>query len=888
MFHRDIRQYVSRTVFAMAVCALWAMPVHSLHAAEAPDSTGSKLRHDDLVSPADAPVADRRITYSGDIWMTISNDGSIGTESDGLNAVSAPGLADERKLKITYDPSFEFPAGTKIDYLFKGSVWIGGIVGADTLVSSTVRSGSSTVPELNGFSLIQEGVPPEYPGICDTTTRQLKQSYTCYYSDTMILPTSADVSGRLHKPMGLSIRQVTHQSPDNFTRRFVIYDLAVTNISDHPIDKMWFGVFLDNDIFWQDISGCGGSYTSDDLSGVMPTWPDPINPLYLDTLMVAWAIDNDGDPCGRSTFPRLSARGAMGIRILQKPDPNATINFNWFTTNFQNIDWGPRLQTAFRDLGGTGGNGRPNGDANEYYMMSDGEVDYPQYYAATDMTALGWKRSLGGTIAEDIANGLDSRILLSCGPLARLNPGETVPFTFALVAGGNVHVDPLNTINPHDPQPYVDKLDFSDLATNAWWAGFVWDNYGFDTNKDKYSGKHFEPVIGDTVWYEGDGCPDLAGPAPPPNVDSATGDLSVSSRPYEFTVHWTGRTVETSLDPLLRIPDFEGYRVYVAQRASTADIPGSAEYALVAQWDKVDYRRYTYNPGNGLWLLDSQPFTAEEWRTIFGDPNFDPLQYALPSIANCYKYTAPNDQGEPVEHCAYFTPQSFNLGNKYVDNGDTVENLIQRVGDSTSLVDGQLVHYGIYEARFTDNSISGGQLPSKAYFVSVTSFDMGDPSSSLEPLETAVGGVENTLAAIPIFSADVVDSNFARGGAKRDSVRVTVFPNPYKIEFDGPDGGKTSYFAQGYEGVVGQSQLQERDRRIHFINLPEDATIRIYTLDGDLVRTLNHPDPNLSTYSSEISWDLISRNTQAVTSGIYLYRVDSKLGSQVGKIVIIK
>ncbi len=880
MFCRDIRYILTRA--AVAACALWTLAARPAPAAEAPDSTGGKFRQDNLVAPAAVPTPERRITYSGDVWMTIANDGTIGTESDGLNAITPAGEADKRKLKITYMPSFEFPAGTKIDYLFKGSVWIGGIVGADTLVSSAVRAGSSTNPELNPFSSIQEGVPAGYPGICDTITRHLKQSFTCFYSDTLIQPNVTDASGRPHRPLGIEIRQVTHQSPDNFTRRFVIYDLAITNISDHPISKMWFGVFLDNDIFWQDIAGCGETPTADDLSGVLPTWPDPVNPLYEDTLMVAWAIDNDGDPCGHPTFPRLSARGAMGIRVLQKPDPNATINFNWFTTNFGSVDWGPRLQTAIRPLGGTGGNGLPSGDANEYYMMSDGEVDYPQYYSATDMTSQGWKRGLGGAPADNIANGLDSRILLSCGPLDRLNSGETATFVFALVAGGNVHVDPLNTMNPRDPQPYIDKLDFSDLATNAWWAGFVWDNYGFDTNGDKYAGKHFEPVIGEPVWYEGDGCPDMAGPAPPANVDSATGDLSLSSRPYEFTVRWTGRTVETEPDPLLRISDFEGYRVYVAQRASTRDIPASAEYALVGQWDKIDYRRYTYNSANGQWLLDSEPYSQDEWRTIFGDPNFDPLQYRLPSVTNCYSYTTQNDQGQPVQRCAYFASQSYNLGNTYIDNGDSVQNVIQKVGDSTKLVDGQLVHYGIYEARFVN------QLPSKAYFVSITSFDFGDPASNLEPLETSVGGVDNTVAAVPIFSADVVELYDSLGGTLRDSVRVAVFPNPYKLEFDGPGGGKTSYFQQGYEGVVGQSELQERDRRIHFINVPSDATVRIYTLDGDLIRTLTHPDPNLSTYSSEISWDLISRNTQAITSGIYLYRVDSKLGSQVGKIVIIK
>jgi hypothetical protein len=37
-----------------------------------------------------------------------------------------------------------------------------------------------------------------------------------------------------------------------------------------------------------------------------------------------------------------------------------------------------------------------------------------------------------------------------------------------------------------------------------------------------------------------------------------------------------------------------------------------------------------------------------------------------------------------------------------------------------------------------------------------------------------------------------------------------------------------------------------------------------------------------------VAWDLISQNTQSVASGIYLYSVESELGNQVGKFVIIK
>ena len=37
-----------------------------------------------------------------------------------------------------------------------------------------------------------------------------------------------------------------------------------------------------------------------------------------------------------------------------------------------------------------------------------------------------------------------------------------------------------------------------------------------------------------------------------------------------------------------------------------------------------------------------------------------------------------------------------------------------------------------------------------------------------------------------------------------------------------------------------------------------------------------------------VRWDLITRNTQAVKTGIYIWSVESRFGTDVGKLVILK
>ena len=65
-------------------------------------------------------------------------------------------------------------------------------------------------------------------------------------------------------------------------------------------------------------------------------------------------------------------------------------------------------------------------------------------------------------------------------------------------------------------------------------------------------------------------------------------------------------------------------------------------------------------------------------------------------------------------------------------------------------------------------------------------------------------------------------------------------------------------------------------------------TIKIYTVSGDLVQTLDHD--GLSGFGS-ISWNLMSRNGQEVVSGVYLYSVqsdDNRFEDFVGKFVVVR
>ncbi|MCK4573594.1 MAG: hypothetical protein KAU36_04440, partial [candidate division Zixibacteria bacterium] len=80
----------------------------------------------------------------------------------------------------------------------------------------------------------------------------------------------------------------------------------------------------------------------------------------------------------------------------------------------------------------------------------------------------------------------------------------------------------------------------------------------------------------------------------------------------------------------------------------------------------------------------------------------------------------------------------------------------------------------------------------------------------------------------------------------------------------------------------------DRVRAIHFANLPPKCTISIYTIDGDLVREIEHDRDLGDPTAAHDEWNLITRNTQLVVSGLYYWTIESADGSvQIGKLVII-
>ena len=811
----------------------------------------------------------------GTIQLAVGNNGTFGTEG---GIIQDPFTGEQIQSCI-------YPKGSEIVGLWVAAMWIGAIVGRDTLVSTGnedfyVHLELWADPSPLG-DFVYKSIDINSPWYSPDAYSE--QDILCEYTDEVRDFSSGSIDpidGRPHKPLGIKVYQRSMAWSYSYADDFILFDFQVENAGLKRLKDLYIGLYVDGDMWHQSRNDESG--WNDDMVGFYRYHPAPEGCGFLDTVDIAWHADADGDPVAGS-WNNQSALSVIGTRVVRTPSKNLNYSFNWWITNYGDVshDFGPRrlgsTEDPYRYFGPR--MGTPEGDRNKYYVMRHGEFDYDLLYTAQDHTWDGFMPP--PEFAADIARGWDTRYLLSFGPFD-IDPGERLPVSFAWLGGTNFHVgatDFSSSFDANNPDVFYRKLNFNNLATNARWASWVYDTPGYDTDGDGYSGKMricmldsvlvridtvvtgsdttfigiYDPTLSDTTWYEGDGVPDFRGAGPPPAPK-----VSILPAEGKLTVRWNGYYSETTRDIFSKLVDFEGYRVYIGR-----DDVSPASFSAVVSYDLENFSRYVYrldDAGKMNWVLDEAPYSLDSLRIIYSDSLFDPLVY--------HRDNPMNFNGKSY----YFKPQDFNqsvlglpgqIAKCYPSaTKPSVDPSAWTPEELTSEHGTPLPKY--YEYEFTIDDL----LSSVPYYLSVTTFDFGSPKADLPPLESDV--MSNVTIEYPQYAADSVEA------LEKD---VYIYPNPYRIDAD--------YRGHGFEARGRDDLPDDRARAIHFANLPHNCTIRIYTLDGDLVREIHHDKQPGDVQSSHDSWDLTTRNTQAVVSGLYYWVVESSERTQIGKLVII-
>ena len=122
------------------------------------------------------------------------------------------------------------------------------------------------------------------------------------------------------------------------------------------------------------------------------------------------------------------------------------------------------------------------------------------------------------------------------------------------------------------------------------------------------------------------------------------------------------------------------------------------------------------------------------------------------------------------------------------------------------------------------------------------------------------------------FTFSTTASSINVEDAKSELDKVSVVPNPYI---------GTNVWERRLLNASGRGE-----RRIDFINLPAECTVRIYTVSGALVKTLYK---NSTPIDGSLTWNLVSEDGMDVAYGLYIYHVDAPgVGEKIGKFALIK
>lgn len=205
---------------------------------------------------------------------------------------------------------------------------------------------------------------------------------------------------------------------------------------------------------------------------------------------------------------------------------------------------------------------------------------------------------------------------------------------------------------------------------------------------------------------------------------------------------------------------------------------------------------------------------------------------------------------------------------------------------------GEEVKFGFVDSSVDPDLVSKGQFSAKDRIIFIETLQDDSTVITMNLLNNAVEdtnfinihggplGTGDTLNLVPdipfnhssIYRFKTKGQKIDNQMAKSDLDDIRVVPNPYVVSAEWePQNPYTT--GRG-------------PRAIHFTNLPQKCTIRIYAIDGTLIRTLEH---NGEMNEGFEIWDMLSKDNMEIAYGVYIYHVDAPgVGEKVGRMIIIK
>ncbi len=519
----------------------------------------------------------------GRVNMTFSSSGTIGNPKI---AASTSGPS-----------SMSFPQRGK-EHLFESGFWVGAIVNGQKLVSTSAFDASS------GYSTGASGYefsPLYAPSQRSSLTSSSNYSASAishqdlifdFFDDSTIVPgTSIPIGGHVN-PLGAHVHLETYSWNYPFADFFIICQYTITNKSTNRWDSVWLG-----------------------------QWADLVVRNVNVTRQTSTAFYNKGrngvDTKYKSIYAYLSDVNADDINYIQSYGAMQFLGISW-----RGLFFNPDKPDTFI----TRGFSKPQVNYNfwnftavspEYNKPSDDLTRYDRMASGIDSITL--------YNANGPVNGIPNNWLqlLSSGPLVSVEPGESFTYVVAYVAANKLGQQAVSNGG------YTSTIDTRKELTEHYIRARA-TYLGEDVNADgKYTPELDLNKNGKLDHYVLPSPPDVP-------------KMKIIASDQKAEIYWDAGSV-SSIDPISRIKDFEGYRIYRTNVGDDLSQSLSNNENLIGQWDSAG-NNIGYNNG-----FDAIKLSAPKY--FDGDTTPYWFKYEMNNLQNGWQYLfalTAFDKGDPT------------------------------------------------------------------------------------------------------------------------------------------------------------------------------------------------------------------------------------------------
>lgn len=513
-----------------------------------------------------------KYTSAARLGLTVNNSGTIGRPNVRSNTSGAPSMA--------------YPTGSGVEHLFEGGIWIGAYVNGQPRVStssSESSAGYSTGAANFEFTpltnIVEKSNLTKSPNYSKSAISHQDFVMTITDSNVIIPGTSIPINGH-DNPLKALVKVEVLNWNYSYADYFVILNYTITNKSKQRWDSIYIGNFSDLVVRNVNVTRETGSLFFQRGRNFVDTKNNAI--------VAYMAAKNADDYNFISSYGAMQFLGVDWKGLFFNPSKPEIFTNKGFTA--------PTFNANFWTFGST---------TPPYIGPNDEQTRFSKLAAGIDSNDL---NSTSGPTYGPASNWLQ---LMSVGPFRQLEPDSSMTYTMAFVCAKQLREATQNqslTILSTEGSQKELKEHFN--RSRSTYVGEDSDENGiYSIDKDLNKNGRLDRFV-------------LPEPPEDPKVKIIASDKKA-------TIYWSNNA-ESSVDPITREKDFEGYKIYSSKVGDDLKPNFTDARNLIGQWDSTG-NDVGFNNGFDLIKLP-QPVTFE------GDTTKYYYSYTLNNLSNGWQY----------------------------------------------------------------------------------------------------------------------------------------------------------------------------------------------------------------------------------------------------------